>query len=416
MSAQTIVVKFGGSCLSTPASLVAAAQKVAVEVRKGRRVIVVVSALAGVTDSLLDAAMKSTSKKISPGDLDAILSMGERTVVPLMVSALKAQGLEAIGIDPESDIWPILTDSTFGNAKVKMEETQVVVQRMLKPLLERGCVPVVPGFVGRSPEGKVTTLGRGGSDITAVVLGSCVGADEVVFVKDVGGVLSADPKRVNGAKKIDALDVEEIFSLTLAGAKILNPKALTYKRNSLTLRVVGFSDADLSGGTVITGELESDISAELHGAQISMITLVGQGVSTSTTALKVVSEAVSSGYKVLGVTMTPSSILLYVENPHTLVEHLHGMIQDHGVAKAIHSFDSLAMVVVSGRELERIPGIVNLVVGPLARNNINIYGIMTISSSVRVFVPWESREQVLALINRSLEEFKASKGEVECPS
>lgn len=407
---QIIVVKFGGSCLSTATSLTAAAAKIVAESRKGRKTLVVVSALTGVTDSLFEAAMKSTSNKISPEDLDRVLSMGERTAVPLMVSALKAQGLDSIGIDPDSDLWPILTDSTFGNAEVKIEETQKAVEEKIKPQIEAGHIPIVPGFIGRSPEGKVTTLGRGGSDITAVVLGSCVGADEVVFVKDVAGVLSADPKKVNGAKKIDILDVEEAFTLTMAGAKILNPKALTYKKNSLTLRVVGFNDPDLSGGTVITGQLEGDLGAALYGIPLSMITVVGQGVSTSPAALKMMSEAISSDHKVLGVTMAPSSLLLYIENPTTLVQQLHEMIQSQGVAKAIHCFDSLAMIVVSGRELERIPGVVDMVVAPLAKSNINLYGVMTISSSIRAFVPWVNREQALTLINENLAKFKASKG------
>jgi len=410
MKEPIVVVKFGGSCLSNSASLAAAAQKIAAEARKGKRLLVVVSALTGVTDSLLEAAIKSTSNKISPEDLDVILSMGERTAVPLMVSALKAQGLEAVGVDPESELWPIQTDSTFGNAEIKIEETERAVEEKIKPLIETNIIPVICGFIGRTPEGRVTTLGRGGSDITAVVLGSCLNADEVVFVKDVAGVLSADPKRINDAKKIDVLDVEEAFTLTLAGAKILNPRALTYKRNTLTLRVVGFNDVDLSGGTVIKGELGGDLRAVLHETPLSMITVVGDGGSMSSAVLKILSETIPSGSKVLGVTMAPSSLLLYVENPASLVQRLHEMIQTQGAAKAIHSFDTLALIVVSGRELERIPGVVDLVVAPLAKNNVNLYGIMTISSSVRIFVPWVNREQALTLINENLKKLKNLRG------
>ena len=406
MDNSILVVKFGGSCLSTPDNILVAAKKIATETSRGKKIIVVVSALSGVTDELLSLAKESTLNNITLEELDEILSMGERTAVRLMSSALRSLGLKSQEVDPLSSLWPIFTDSNFGDAEVNLDKTKRVANERILPLLKDGCVPVVAGFIGLSPDGKITTLGRGGSDISATVLGNVLEAEEVVFVKDVGGVLSADPKRVSSPKKIDFLEAEEAYTLASAGAKVIHPKALTYKKNSTILRVVGFDDRDLSGGTVITGELKSGLNLELYPSSLSMITLIVQEASSPDVVPKLLSEASAANAKILGVTVAPPSILLYVQNPSDIVQRLHEMIKSQSIAKAIHSFDSLAMITVSGHGLERIPGVMDIVVEPLAKENINLYGILTISSSIKIFVPWSDRERVLLLIDSNLSKFK----------
>lgn len=400
-----LVVKFGGSCLSTPRSIKEAAEKVATEVAKGKRVVVVVSALSGTTDQLLTLAKQASQEKVSNAELDEILSMGERTVTRLMTGTLNANGAKAVGMDPSLESWPILTDSNFGNAQVDLEKTRDLSKKTLLPFLDEGYSVVVPGFVGRSTDGKITTLGRGGSDITALLLGNCLEAGEVVFVKDVAGVLSADPKKVSSPQKIDSLMVSEAYNLALAGAKIIQPKALLYKKESIILRIVGFDAADLSGGTVITGELKTGLQSNLYSSDLSMVTLITSSSSLPRVA-KVLSEIPSAGTDILGLTVSESSILLYARNSRTLVEKLHEMIKKEGLAKAIHSVDGLAMIVVSGYGLENIPGILEAIVEPLAERGINLYGVFTISNSIRLFVPWEEREKTLSAVKYVLNKFR----------
>jgi aspartate kinase len=405
MANNVLVVKFGGSCLSDSDNVRAAAEKIRREVASKKKVVVVVSALSGMTDQLLTLAQDSTQKRVSKEELDDIAAMGERTVVRLMRAALVAQGIKAVGIDPDSPLWPISTDSNFGNAEVHLEETRKKASAGLLPLLEEGWTLVISGFVGLSPERKVTTLGRGGSDITAVLLGNCLDADEVVFVKDVGGVLSADPKMVVAPQKIDSLMVEEAYNLASAGAKVIQPKALTYKKESMVLRVVGFDAPDLSGGTVITGELKLGLNVELYPASLSMVTLITANGSLSRVA-QTLAEATSAGSEVLGLTISSSSILLYVHDPKDLVERIHAMIKNNGVAKAIHSVDGLAMIVVSGYGLEDIPGILEAIIEPLAKAGMNLYGVFTISNSIRVFIPWAERENALSAVKYVLDRFR----------
>lgn len=400
-----IVVKFGGSCLSNPSNILLASKKVLGEVVQGRRVIVVVSALTGVTDQLLNLTKKSTSGNVAKEDLDKILSMGERTAAHIMTSSLKSLGLKVIEVDPNSILWPIFTDSNFGNANVKLRETKEAVNKRIMPLINEGKIPVIGGFIGLSLEGKITTLGRGGSDLTAVVLGNCVDAEEVVFVKDVEGVLSADPKKVSAPQKIESLDVDEAYSLVTAGAKIIQPKALMYKKESMILRVVGFNAPNLTGGTIIIGELEADFRAELFPTPLSMITLITQN-DTLANVSKILSTVTNVNTEVLGLIVSSTSILLYVHNPSNLVQRLHEMIKKENVAKAIHFIDSLAMIIISGYGLESMPGIMNAVVSPLSKKNVNLYGTYTISSSIRVFIPWDEREKALSSIRYVLKKFK----------
>ncbi|MFH0748344.1 MAG: aspartate kinase [Candidatus Bathyarchaeota archaeon] len=405
MNNNIFVVKFGGSCLSSPETIISAAKKISSEVATGKKIIVVVSALSGVTDQLISLAEGSTKTNISREDLDDIVSMGERTAVRLMTSSLKSLNVKTLGIEPNSPYWPIFTDSIFGNADVNLKKTSQVVHEKIIPLLDQGWTLVIAGFIGLSSKGKITTLGRGGSDITAVLLGNCLDAEEVIFVKDVAGVLSADPKKVSGPQKIDQLMVEEAYTLASAGAKIIQPKALTFKKNSTVLRVVGFESSDLGGGTVIMGELKTALDAELHDSPLSMITLIAQNGSLSKIS-KVLSEVSKLETDLLGLTVSLTSLLLYVQNPLGLVQSLHEKIKTDGIAKAIHCVDSLAMIVVSGYRLESIPGVIDAVVSPLAKANINLYGVFTISSSIRIFIQWNDREKALALINYVLNKFR----------
>ena len=402
---KTIVVKFGGSCLSSPENVLLAAKKIVEEVQRKRKVIVVVSALSGVTDQLLSYTNKSMSGSVEKEKLDEILSMGERTSARTMASSLKSLGMKAIEIDPTSNLWPIFTDSQFGNANIKMKETKEAVNKRIIPLLLEEKIPVIGGFIGLSMKGKITTLGRGGSDLTAVVLGNCVDAEEVIFVKDVEGVLSADPKKVSDTQKIESLDIDAAYSLVAAGAKIIQPKALIYKKNTMVLRVVGFGTSSLSGGTIITGELETGLNAKLFSSPLSMITLI-----TSNSSLENVSRILSAismvNGEMLGLTVSPTSILLYIYNPSNLVQQLHEMIREEEIAKAIHCIDSLSMLIISGYGLENIPGIMDVIVSPLSKENVNLYGVFTISSSIRIFVPWNEREKALSLVNNVLNKYK----------
>jgi aspartate kinase (EC 2.7.2.4) len=250
---ELIVAKFGGTSIGNGRRIKKAARSVVKEYMKGRKVVVVVSAINKTTDELLQIVDEAMEDAVTEKQLAEIVSMGEMTSVRIFSSAIEALGVKSEYIDPFMDEWPIITDSNLLNAKVDFEATEEKSRELLK-LLDQGIIPVVCGFLGRDPNGYITTLGRGGSDITAFLLGHCLKADEVIIVTDVGGVMSTDPNKLQGAKKLDKISVEEMRDLATHGAQVLHPHALKYKDPDIKAKIIGFEHGDLSApGTEIIG-------------------------------------------------------------------------------------------------------------------------------------------------------------------
>ncbi|MEM3564567.1 MAG: aspartate kinase [Candidatus Jordarchaeaceae archaeon] len=403
---NTIVVKFGGSCLSTSEDLVRAAKMVVAETSKGRNVVVVVSALKGTTDQLLRLAEGSTEGNISSAELDEILSMGERVAARLMASALRSAGVKSISIDPYSEYWPIFTNDRFGNADPLVKETKKAVVEKLTPLIENQVVPVVCGFLGKTLQGQITTLGRGGSDTSAVLIGNCLVAKEVILVKDVEGVLTGDPDFIESTALIKSLDTEEVVRLTSAGAKIIHPKALWFKPRDMLIRIVGFQNGDLAAtGTVITGSGFPELEVLASDTNISMVTIVGEEAVKPEALFSILSTVREAGGKILSAALEPLSLILYIsgENTKKVVNAIHRTIREKGLGKAISLFENLSMITVKGGNLETSPGIVDTVASLLGKAKINIFGILTISSSVRIFVNQKEKEKAAELIKTNLE-------------
>ena len=188
-------------------------------------------------------------RELTPRTTDYLVSRGERLSARLVAAALEAGGTRARFVDA-MDL--VHTDAHFGQAAPDYARTDRAVQRILSPLLGRGVVPVVPGFIGATPEGEVATLGRGGSDLTATLLARGLGAARVSLWKDVPGLLTADPRVVPDARVIPELHAREAAELAYYGAKVLHPRALipvTGRRIPVFVRP--FADPD-SGGTEVS--------------------------------------------------------------------------------------------------------------------------------------------------------------------
>jgi len=252
-----VVIKFGGADLATGEKVAQAAKMVADA--NYEEIIVVVSAMGKTTDSLLNTTMQIGD--VNDADYAELISMGERVSARFFCSALRTQGVKAELFDPCNDNWPLITDSNFRNARPNMEKTAELARKFIIPLLGDDVVPVICGFVGKDLKGRITVLGRGGSDTSALVLAKCLDANEVILVKETSGVLSADPKIVSEARSLNKLDIREMFDLAQGGAKIVKPEALRYKQANQMLRIVDFSSRNLAvGGTEITGALDNDPS------------------------------------------------------------------------------------------------------------------------------------------------------------
>jgi aspartate kinase len=404
---KKIVVKFGGSSLADPERLSRAVAAVVSEAKRGTRIAVVVSAMGKTTDMLMNTAKNSSNGKLEKHDLDDILSMGERTSVRIFSAALRTNGVESRYFDPHNDDWPIITDSAFQNANPVLDECAKRVKESVLPIVEKGVVPVIAGFVGKTREGKITTLGRGGSDTTAFLLAASIGADEVVLVTDADGIMSGDPKVVANPRRLSEVDVNTLVGLADSGAKFIHSKALKYKPQAINVRVINSSHGDLTKqGTVITGGLATELDVEMaHPSPIAEITIVGQRISDN---IKIVEDMVTKAKthsQLLGMSMNTNSAILYVsaeKNTDALFNDIHKTVLENSEAKAMAVKKDLVFLKIRGVGLEETHGIIGKVSEVLRVNNINIAGILTITSSILLFVDWNEREKALELIRKSL--------------
>jgi aspartate kinase len=259
MKNSIVVQKYGGSSVADPEKLKGVAQRIIDTKEKGYRVIVVVSAMGDTTDRLLSLATEVVAEP-SARELDMLLSVGERISMTLLSMALNEMGHPAKSFTGSQS--GIITDTTHSNARI----VEVKPQRILDAL-NAGLIVIVAGYQGVSTDREVTTLGRGGSDTSAVALAAAVDAEYLEICSDVDGVLSADPRIVDDAEKIERLSFEEMQEMAESGAKVLNSAAVEYaKRAGITIHSV--STFGMGAGTVV-GDFFEDSRTGIVRAVVS---------------------------------------------------------------------------------------------------------------------------------------------------
>jgi aspartate kinase len=405
---KRIVVKFGGSSLADHERILRAVTAVAEEAKKDTQIAVIVSAMGKTTDTLFNAAKNSSNGRLHKKDLDEILAMGERTSIRIIAAALKAQGVNSRYVDPHDPEWPIITDDVFSDANPILDTCYERARQNVLPLVEKGVIPVIAGFVGRTKDNKVTTLGRGGSDTTAFILAKALEADELIMVTDAEGIMSADPKVISNPKRLPEIDVNTLVGLADSGTKFIHRKALRYKDSSVRVRVIKHSHGNLNAeGTVITGALvtELDIVLENPSPAVS-ITVVGKGVSEQPQVIKELTETVKNHAELLGLSVNYDSMILYASensDSNLLLEKVHEVILKHEETLAMSVRKQLAFLKIKGVDLEKTPGLTGRIAEALRFNAINIFGLMTITSSILLFVNWNEREKVIKLVRNALQ-------------
>jgi len=401
---RRIVVKFGGSSLADKDRIAKAARLISKEIRKGTKLVVVVSAIGKMTDQLIGLVNHDQAKAPEKTDMDDVLAMGERTSVRVFATALKAEGLEAKYFDPSDDNWPIITDDQFSNANPIMEMCIQRIREHVVPVLDLGVVPVIAGFIGRSTDGKISTIGRGGSDTTAFILARAMGADEVVLVTDSEGIFSADPKYVPNAKKLERIDVRTLIGLADSGTKFIHRKALRYKDPDIPVRVISNRKDDLdTDGTIVTGGISSEVEVIFASTIPSMaITVAGMGISEDPAIIAGLVREIRKHSALNGLSANFDSVIFYIPETTSaaLLNSVHNMISSHGETLAMAIQPGLAFLKVKGVGLEDTPGIIGRISMLLQENGINIYGMLTLASSILVFVSWEEKELAMDLMKQ----------------
>lgn len=261
------VQKYGGSSVADVPRLRRVADRIARTRRAGHEVVAVVSAMGNTTNELL-ALARQVSPRPGRRELDMLISVGERVSVALLAMALQELGIPARSFTGSQS--GIITDESHANARV----VEVRPDRV-REALARGEVPIVAGFQGMSRAREVTTLGRGGTDTTAVVLAAALRADECEICSDVDGVWTADPRAVPAAVKLDALSLDEALALARNGAKVLYEEAVAWAhREGIAIRPIATFDEAATGTRIAPGDAGARVAAVVADTQLAAAPLL----------------------------------------------------------------------------------------------------------------------------------------------
>ncbi|HAF16585.1 MAG TPA: aspartate kinase, monofunctional class [Blastocatellia bacterium] len=462
MNGNLQVMKFGGTSVGNAECIRRAAEIVARAAGEGS-VVAVVSAMGGVTNRLIEAAQASavgdigaagnlaetlrqqhqgaieilvgdgdkraqlaaelkeiieevTSlcrgtallRELTPRTLDAISSAGERLSARLLASALRELGVNAAAVEATE---LIVTDNHSGRAEPLISETRERATARLAPLLAERSVPVVTGFIGATVDGKLTTLGRGGSDYSATILGAVLDAKEIIIWTDVDGVLTADPRLVPEARTLQEISYNEAAELAYFGAKVLHPKTLRPVSEASIPVWIRNSFLPEQNGTKITATghpTRRGVKAITAMSNVTLITVGGRGiVGLPGVAAKTFTAAASAQANVLLISQSSSGndICFIIDSgdaARTVAELRAAFASDlaHKEVEHITVNADIAIVAVVGERMRGTPGIAGRTFSALGRRGINIIAIAQGSSEYNVSLVVEAgemREVVQAL-------------------
>jgi aspartokinase/homoserine dehydrogenase 1 len=460
MKPRLQVMKFGGTSVGD-ASCIARTAKIIADGARQAGCVAVVSAMSGVTNRLIDAAKKAQAgttaeattvmdalrtqhetalvalvkdeskrtgvrkkieevlsegrrlldgtallRELTPRTLDAVSSLGERLSAPLVAAAVRELGLPSESVEATECI---VTDEFHGGAEPLMDETRTKSQARLRALLSQGGVPVVTGFLGATKGGELTTLGRGGSDYSATILGAAMDADEVIIWTDVEGVLTADPRLVSEARTIPVISYREAAELAYFGAKVLHPKTLKPVVQKAIPVWIRNSFAPDKLGTKITPEGRSiggGVKALTAIRDVTLISVGGPGiVGLPDVVGRTFSTTSEVRASVLLISQSSSQndicfIVSATDADRTAEALRKEFAQDlaHETVEHITVDPNIAIVAVVGENMRGTPGVAGRTFNSLGRENVNIIAIAQGSSESNISFVIEEKDVKKALL------------------
>lgn len=345
-------------------------------------------------------------RELTPRARDAISSLGERLCAPVLSGALCERGLPSTFLEA-SDL--VVTDSSHGAAEPLMGPTAERCQAALRPLLRQGVVPVVTGFIGATESGVLTTLGRGGSDYSATILGAALGADQVSIWTDVDGVLTADPRLVADATTIPEISYREAAELAYFGAKVLHPKTLRPLMHARIPVWIRNTFSPHRAGTKITPEGlpgVQGVKALTAMRDVVLITVGGPGLVGATDVLSRtfrVTVAVQADLLMVSQSSSQNDICLVVPSSCAgkAVDALRrefGRELEREKVEHINVDSNVAIVAAVGQNMSGMPGIAGRVFGVLGRENVNVRAIAHGSSECNISFLVATKDMKTALL------------------
>ena len=390
-----IVQKYGGTSVADIGRIHNVAKRVAKTFERGNDVVVILSAMAGVTDNLIKQANKITNSP-DKRELDVLLATGEQTVAALLAIALKSMGYSAaslLGFQAE-----VVTDCSFGNARIVE-----VGARRIKDLVERHNIVTIAGFQGCDSEGNITTLGRGGSDTSAVAIAASLKADICEIYTDVDGIYTADPNVCGKARKLSEISYDEMLNMASLGAKVLQIRSVGFaKKYNVPIHVrSSFSEEE---GTMVINEdsgMERPVvSAVTHHKDEARITLrkvpdqpgIAAKIFGPITEADIIVDMIIQNTRAGGKTDLTFTVPL---SDYSNAMEIEKKVAEEIGAESVIGEKNIAKVSVIGVGMRNHSGVASIMFNALAKENINI--IMISTSEIRISCVIEEKYAELAV-------------------
>lgn len=450
-----LVMKFGGTSVGDGQRIRHVANLVHSHAAQGHTIVVAVSAMSGVTDTLIRAARRAAAGddqpylaaqraltdqhlaaleqavadtaaraalrdritrglegfgalcrsihilgELTPRALDAVASLGERLSVPIVAQALRECGTRAEAVEATE---LIVTDDNFTQADPLMEATREKSRARLGRLLDAGIVPVVTGFVGATRQGVITTLGRGGSDYTATILGSTLDADAVWIWTDVNGVMTADPRVVPNAQTIAEISYAEAAELSYFGAKVIHPKTiLPAAERDIPIHILNTFNPSHPGTRIVRMPRSNHRTVKAISAirGLSLVTVEGRGMQgVPGVAAKVFSTVAREGISVLMISQSSSEQnICFVIEAQAAPRALTALEKEFELERLRHNIDRIwaqehiVIVAIVGAGMKGTPGIAAKVFGALGERGLNVISIAQGSSEYNLSLVVDERD------------------------
>jgi aspartate kinase len=397
-----IVQKYGGTSVGNTDRIKNVATRVARYHARGDQVVVVVSAMSGVTDNLIKLA-KELMPLPNEREMDMLLATGEQTTIALTAIALHALEVPAVSLTGAQA--GIVTDGVHTKAKI-----QNITPKRIHELLNEGNVVIVAGLQGQTNEGQVTTLGRGGSDLTAIALAAALKAELCQIYTDVDGVYTADPRLVPGAKKLEEISYDEMLELASLGAKVMQSRSVEFAKKFGVVFEVRSSLND-NPGTIVKEELKSMEDVVVRGVSLdknqAKVTLVGvpdkpgvaarifKAIGDANINVDMIVQNISHG------TGTPATDLSFtVDKPDLLKAQkvIDGLKGEIGFGQVIAT-DNIGKLSIVGVGMKSHSGVAGKMFETLAREGVNIGMISTSEIKISVVIDLAKGEQAMKAVH-----------------
>ena len=399
-----IVQKYGGTSVGSTERIHNVAKRILETQRAGNQVVAVVSAMAGVTNKLIEMANEVSSEhEPTEREMDVLLSTGEQTTIALTSMAINALGGKAISLTGAQA--GIVTDGDHTRARISNISPDEV-QR----LLDEDHIVILAGFQGSSPEGRITTLGRGGSDLTAIAMAAAINADLCQILTDVDGVYTCDPRVVPNAKKIDEISYDEMLEMASSGSKVMQSRSVEFaKKFGVKFEVK--SSLNNNPGTIVTEEhpnMESvvvrGISVEKEQAKVTIENVsdqpgvasrIFQAISESGVIIDMIVQNVSK------TNHTDISFTLHRSDLKRAKQTIEPILEELGDTASMETTDGIGKLSVVGIGMRSHSGVAAQMFAALAKGSINIQMISTSEIKTAVIIQEEDLEEAANIVHEA---------------